>query len=431
MRRGLAFFLVCRGCDAAATPNAGALVVPRENGTLISLLESSSCKCNLPYSPSNLIIYNRVPKCGSTTMLNYIGDAAMRHGFEFESSDLVSRDHWTITKPLQDALVAQLADRANQNGKLVYARHIYYVDFPSSHRARPLYMNLIRNPAAQQASMFYYLQDCICENGSGDEDAWCRDKVGQLKNHEFCTIDFNWCWANLGECTRLGYYPGGRTLVPFFCGQDPVCQRSGAINMSPENVSIALHQARTNLENEYAWVGILEMFTASLVLLKQRLPSFFSDMDATFWANKHFNTQDDHSNRLHKPPTEKTIAYMRQHSSVKEDFDLYDYAKNLLVCRLDACGIEYTNYWSDSEAIAKSSRRKSTDEHSRVSIYQGMHINQRAWGSGGGSRQGGSGSDSARSGSGDSKSNTAAGAAEHGKHAKHAKHHHEGAEEEQ
>lgn len=324
----------------------------------------------------------------------------MRHGYEFESSDLVSRDHWTITQDLQDALISQLTDRAHQNGKLIYARHIYYMDFATSGREAPVYMNLIRNPAAQQASMFYYLQDCICENNGGDEDAWCADKVDSLKNHEFCTIDFNWCWANLQACTKLGYYPGGRTLVPFFCGQGEVCKRSGAVDMSPDNVTYALNVARTNLENHYAWVGVLEMFTASLVLLKQRLPGYFAGMDATFWSDKHFNTQDDHSNRFHKPPTDETIAYMRAHSSVKEDFELYDYAKNLLVCRLDACGIEHTSSVSDAEAISKAARRSSTDEHAHVDIYQGMHINQHSWTLGGGSTSARTGSSSSSGGSG-------------------------------
>ena len=53
---------------------------------------SHECSCETaPPREGSFLFYNRVPKCGSTTMLNFVEEAARRNGFASASSHVRRR----------------------------------------------------------------------------------------------------------------------------------------------------------------------------------------------------------------------------------------------------------------------------------------------------------------------------------------------------
>ena len=79
------------GSDAAASTHSRAL--PSRSARLLApeLITppaySHECTCDTaPVPEGSFLFYNRVPKCGSTTMLNFVEEAARRNGFASASS---------------------------------------------------------------------------------------------------------------------------------------------------------------------------------------------------------------------------------------------------------------------------------------------------------------------------------------------------------
>ena len=70
------------------------------------------------------IVYNRVSKCGSETMLEVISQLSKRNGFSHGHSKIFNRRR--IDKEEQEELVAEID---NMNEPFLYDRHVHLIDF--------------------------------------------------------------------------------------------------------------------------------------------------------------------------------------------------------------------------------------------------------------------------------------------------------------
>lgn len=99
----------------------------------------------------------------------------------------------------------------------VFERHVHFIDFEAMGYARPVYLNLLRDPVSLRTSSFYFYRDCICNQRparmvtradhvvnfshyhAGDE--WCK-RDWPRKSQELCALDVNGCYSNLAFCER-------------------------------------------------------------------------------------------------------------------------------------------------------------------------------------------------------------------------------------
>ena len=330
------------------------------------------CRCS-ELSGNKLMFYNRIPKCGSSTLLTYIAKASKSKGHfsaaasrkklrdagcyvgvpprqvcrtprrvafgVFRSSDYEA-SHFHPDDSTSRAIATNMTAQARGHSAL-FERHIHYIDFRAMGFPNPVYINLLRDPAALHTSSFYFFRDCICDqqprkrylargNRAKDFHAWCRADWHR-KSSEFCSLSINQCYDDYAACQRMmpPLALGGTVGIDFFCGTHADCD--GPLEEK-------LKRAKANLRDMYTWVGILERLQESLRLLQRLLPDEFGAMDATKWSDRVYQPEGAGGKANGTDvPTPATLARMKAHPLRAAEYDLYHFAENLLDCKLRAC----------------------------------------------------------------------------------------------
>ncbi|EEC07295.1 heparan sulfate 2-O-sulfotransferase, putative [Ixodes scapularis] len=161
------------------------------------------------------LLYNRVPKCGSTTLVHLLRRLSKSNGFSHVHSKTYNQ---RLLSPEQQAQFVR--DMSAAPAPYSHDRHIYFVDFGQFGRPSPAYVNVIRDPVDRLVSSFYY----------------------RRATHR-------------------------SLMMPYFCGHDVRCTTVGD--------PWALRTAMEHVDRHFVVVGVLEDMNATLALLERRLPAFF------------------------------------------------------------------------------------------------------------------------------------------------------------
>ena len=109
-----------------------------------------------------LVVFNRVPKCGSSSLEAVIKRQASHSGrqrFSFERS----RDFTNNSlSDIDQRRVAETVTAMARQRRVLYDRHILYINFAHFRLPKPVYINLIRDPVKMQISAFYFWRQCVC-----------------------------------------------------------------------------------------------------------------------------------------------------------------------------------------------------------------------------------------------------------------------------
>ncbi|KAI0225206.1 Uronyl 2-sulfotransferase [Lamellibrachia satsuma] len=254
-------------------------------------------------SPSNpgRIFYNRIPKCGSSSLLDLIRVASRLNNFTFVECATYMKfiiDHMHETR---------MATHINAvSTPMVFERHLHFVDFKAAGmRPEPVYMNLVRDPVDRLESWYYYrrFQDGHIRHMSNDS---------RYRTYQECVLgNFSECVDPLGGQAEVGYFK----IVPFFCGQEEFCSTPG---------EAALSQAIQNIKKHYAVVGVVEMYAEFIQTLEVIFPTYFKGITSIYdvlgdTIHEHYMT----SNR------QRASVQVRQFmaSKLKEEYQLYDFIK--------------------------------------------------------------------------------------------------------
>ncbi len=107
-----------------------------------------------PTTDSHVLIYNRVPKCASSTVQTLLDLLALRNGFKFKSLPLL-----TPGKAFTEAEERDFVRNATRFGGGAVDGHFYFVDFNKhGSSVKPIWINVVRDPVERAASMFKYLR---------------------------------------------------------------------------------------------------------------------------------------------------------------------------------------------------------------------------------------------------------------------------------
>uniref|UniRef100_T1IUR6 Sulfotransferase domain-containing protein n=1 Tax=Strigamia maritima TaxID=126957 RepID=T1IUR6_STRMM len=231
--------------------------------------------------PSNdlVLIYNRVPKTGSTSFMGVAYDLCAKNKSRFT----YNVSSWSEKKPA------------------LYHGHIAYLDFERFGIAqKPIFINIIRKPLDRLISYYYFLR-----YGDDFRPYLVRKRQGDKMTFDECVL------RQELDCAEENMW----MQIPFFCGHVADCWVPGN--------EWALQQAKLNLVNKYLLVGVTEELQDFVALLEATLPRFFKGS-----LNLFLNGKKSHLRKttIKLEPSVKTIETIHKSPIWKMENDFYQFA---------------------------------------------------------------------------------------------------------
>ncbi|XP_018021514.1 heparan sulfate 2-O-sulfotransferase 1 [Hyalella azteca] len=246
-----------------------------------------------------VIIYNRVPKTGSTSLIGLAYDLCSINGFNVIHIN-TSRNSPTLSLSDQMKFVYNVSNWSEKKPG-VYHGHLAYIDFARFGVSRvPVYINVVRAPLDRLVSYFYFLR-------YGDD---LRPNLVRKRQGDKMTLD---------ECVLKQHVDCSASRlwiqVPFFCGQHAECWVPGS--------EWALQQAKHNLVAHYLLVGITEEMESFVALLEGALPRVFHGALQLYQRGNK-----SHLRRTVRKvmPSEDTIARLQNTKVWRLENDFYHFA---------------------------------------------------------------------------------------------------------
>ena len=247
-----------------------------------------------PKEPT-VLVYNRVPKAGSSSMTSLLNKLSSKHDFDLVGwFDMPSHDYEKVREVIQTAL--------KKNRKTVVAQHFHFPELVDGDRVA--YINVLRDPVSRCTSQYYYLR-------YGDRDEKDRQKI--IDRYGDLSID---------ECIQSGnrscFNCEGWKQSIFFCGRDGgLCKK-----MSPNMI---LDKAKATIDAHYT-VGVIEDFEGTVGVLERLYPSFFQG--GVELLRKVTPQRVTKGIKEYIPPSEESKEIIR--GMLYQDIHLYVYVQSQL-----------------------------------------------------------------------------------------------------
>lgn len=247
------------------------------------------------------LFYNRVPKCGSTTLYTLIRKLSSMHRYRHFNSKVYDRK---IVDLDEQHRIVQLVKSTPP--PCSFDRHVFFINFTRFGERPPVYINIIREPVERIISSYFYRRMVARQNKTKvrPSDYWLNKKF------EHCVLTPD------PECTFLEGQNYSVLQLPYFCGQEPQCQHL--------NDPWALARAKQNIEQYYAVVGTLEQMNVTLQVLETVLPQFFGG------AYKVYHSLGVHRNQnLHKERVKEEVKALLR-ANLTAEYELYHFVQQRL-----------------------------------------------------------------------------------------------------
>ncbi|KAJ8681485.1 hypothetical protein QAD02_017272 [Eretmocerus hayati] len=246
-----------------------------------------------------VVIYNRVPKTGSTSFVGVVYDLCKKNKYHALHINVSNNMH-TLTLSNQMKFIHNVT-QWNSMKPAFYHGHMAFLDFQKFGIGNvPLFINLLRKPLDRFVSYYYFLR-----YGDNFRPHLIRRKHGDTRTFDEC---FN---AGQADCDPSNMW----LQIPFLCGHDPACWEVGN--------EWALEEAKRNLQKHYLLVGITEELADFLQVLEAVLPRFFKGAHDLFLQSDKSHLRQT-TQKI--DPRPETIKKIQKHNVWKMENDLYNYA---------------------------------------------------------------------------------------------------------
>lgn len=253
----------------------------------------TTAKCNVTHP--RIVFFIRIPKSASTSFVDLLKSMASSLSFTLLFNPSGAYDWNDLTTKTEADLVM------SKSGKLVYARHFYYVDFKTYGVRNFTYATVIRDPITRFLSSYLYYHYSSKRH--------IQRMLKPEHQHE-----------SILECTARKHNGCAHNwLTKYFCGHHKRCT-AGDVD--------ALAMAKANMLHKFAVVGVLEEIGLSLKVFSAVLPGFFTTAGQD---NLPVSNRNEQSVVL---TTEEQEAVQRANSA---DMELYAYARDLLHATATFC----------------------------------------------------------------------------------------------
>ncbi|XP_076059452.1 uronyl 2-sulfotransferase homolog pip-like [Oratosquilla oratoria] len=287
---------------------------------------------NVTPPDAKVMIYNRVPKCGSSTMQEILKSQAIVKGFNHVSSDLYFDHSISYTEQLD--LLAKIFSkrewpikypkgvyRRHKSTLLSYDQHFFFFNVTRHHYPSPIWINLIREPTDRFVSLFYYARSL---------KRW-RSRTHHIK--ELVVPPKSWFNKILDVCLVNGdpeCFPARGQMrelqLTYFCGHHPGCMQIGNKG--------AMQRAKRHVEMYYSVVGLIEEFPLSMKVLQEYVPRFWSNV-----TSSKLSTGKMKRNRASAHPDVSPDTLRRLRDLLREDLEFYSFVKQRLHKQAEALGL--------------------------------------------------------------------------------------------
>lgn len=248
----------------------------------------------------DIMVYNRAPKCGSIYMTRLIWALSSGMQNEFDVQSPYEPGEHPVLNPDERQKIVDEVHEYKTGKPLAYIRHQTFIDFDECGSKRPLYINMVRDPVKRFESLYYFIRNGNEEGDGADVE---MDDEAKARTIDECVEQ------GVEECTKPDW-----AYVQYFCGSDELCGNP---------CQRAVEQAKENIEQYYAFVGIIEELDSSLEVFETIMPRFFQN--ARVVAHDGTSIQNDTYTLRKIPPSEESAKFLATQTSIKFEIDLYNW----------------------------------------------------------------------------------------------------------
>ncbi|CAH1772498.1 unnamed protein product [Owenia fusiformis] len=241
----------------------------------------------------DIIVYNRLAKCGSTTLMKTV---------EKFSNVTYKNDHNRSTGHFKEPDIVDMVQSLTTPA--FYVRHCKFINFTEYGFKQPLFIQMIRDPIKRAISHFYYTKwHFHLMRDDATLDDCLQIQLQQNTSFNNCNVVANFSWHS-------------------FCS---------ASVLKEDRCSIA--HVKTIMEKYYLFIGIMEHYEESTEALSKLLPHLFPSNVTSEPKNSALKSTK-HENPV---PSATTLELLRQ--TLASEYIVYDFAKQLFYDKLKKLGI--------------------------------------------------------------------------------------------
>jgi len=255
--------------------------------------------------PDNLnddlvVIYNRVPKTGSTSFAGIAYELCVQNKFNVLHLNVTRNNH--VLSISDQMRFANNVTSWTAKKPALYHGHVAYLEFSRfGLTQKPIYINILRDPLDRLISYYYFLR-----HGDDFRKNLKRRRSGNKET-------FDECVAKDGkDCDPENLW----MQIPFFCGHAQECWEPGN--------QWALEMAKFNLVNNYLAVGVTEELEDFVAVLEAALPRFFTGATEMYRSGRKSHLRKTH-NKI--PPSQESVAKIEESEVWKMEHEFYEFAK--------------------------------------------------------------------------------------------------------